>query len=236
DKEIEIQKLDKCDDCGGGGAQKGSKKITCPVCHGRGQVIASRGFFQIAQTCPNCQGTGQVIEKPCKSCHGEGRAEKKSRIELKIPAGIDDESRLRSTGNGEAGIRGGSSGDLYVVIHIREHAIFQREGMNLYCEVPLPFWVAVLGGEIQVPTLKGTAALKVPAGTQSGSVFKMRGKGMPALHSSSHGDLLTTVQVEVPVSLNSEQRKKLEEFAELCGDHNSPLHKSFYDRIKEFFQ
>ncbi|MEO6846946.1 MAG: molecular chaperone DnaJ [Chthoniobacterales bacterium] len=236
EKEIEIQKLDHCGDCEGSGAQKGSKKVTCSVCHGRGQVVASRGFFQIAQTCPNCQGTGQVIEKPCKTCHGEGRYEKRSRIKLKIPAGIEDESRLRSTGSGEAGIRGGHAGDLYTVIHVREHAIFQRDGMNLYCDVPLPFTTAALGGEIEVPTLKGPAKLKIPAGTQGGAVFKLKGSGMPALQSTSRGDLLTSVQVEVPSRLNAEQRQKLEEFAELCGAHNSPLHKSFYDRVKEFFQ
>jgi len=235
DKEIEVRKLDTCSTCEGSGAQKGSKVTTCSTCRGRGQVVASRGFFQVAQTCPNCQGTGQVVEKPCRDCGGEGRQEKTSRVKLKIPAGIDDGTRLRSSGNGEAGIRGGGRGDLYVVIHLREHAIFTREGMNLHCDVPLPFTTAVLGGEIQVPTLDSTASLKIPAGTQSNTTFKLRGRGMPALQSSSRGDLYTRVQVEVPTQLNGEQKRKLEEFAELCGDHNTPLHKGFYERIKGLF-
>lgn len=235
EKEIEVRKLDSCKNCDGTGAQKGSKVKTCSTCRGRGQVVASRGFFQVAQTCPHCQGTGQVVEKPCRDCGGDGRTEQTSRIKLKIPAGIDNGTRLRSSGNGEAGIRGGASADLYVVVHVKEHPIFTREGMNLYCDVPLPFTTAVLGGEIQAPTLSGTAALKIPAGTQSGQLFKLRGHGMTAMQSSSRGDLYTRVQVEVPTQLNTEQRRKLEEFAELCGDHNTPLHKSFYDRLKGLF-
>lgn len=235
EKEIEVRKPAVCGTCGGTGAQKGSHAVTCKVCRGRGQVVASRGFFQVAQTCPNCRGTGQVIEKPCRTCHGEGRADKVSRIKLKIPAGIEHGSRLRSAGNGEAGLRGGTPGDLYVVIHIKEHPIFERDGMNLYCEVPLPFATAALGGEIHVPTLDGTASLKIPPGTQSGTVFKLRGRGMPGLQSSSKGDLLARVQVEVPTKLNAEQRRKLEEFAELCGEENSPQHKRFYERIRDLF-
>ncbi len=235
EKEIEIRKLDACDCCEGTGAQSGSKAIVCPMCHGRGQVVAARGFFQVAQTCPTCQGTGHVIEKPCRSCGGEGRVEKTSRIKLKIPAGIEDGSRLRSSGGGEAGIRSGYAGDLYVVIHIREHRMFQREGADLYCEVPLTFTMAVLGGEIQVPTLKNTVSLKIPAGTQNGTIFRVRNHGMPTLHNSGRGDLHVKIQVEVPTNLNNEQRKKLEEFAELCGDHNTPIHRSFYEKLKDLF-
>lgn len=235
EKEIEICKLDFCDSCKGTGAHAGSHEIVCPMCHGRGQVIASRGFFQVAQTCPTCQGTGRIIEKPCRSCRGEGRVEKTSRIKLKIPAGIEDGSRLRSSGGGEAGIRGGSAGDLYVVIHIREHHMFQRDGADLYCEVPLAFTAAVLGGEIQVPALKNTVSLKIPAGTQNSTVFCIRGHGIPSLHGSGRGDLHVKVQVEVPTSLNSEQRKKLEEFAEFCGEHNMPIHRSFYEKLKDLF-
>lgn len=235
EKEIEIRKLDTCEDCGGTGAQKGSRVITCPVCGGRGQVIASRGFFQVAQTCPNCQGTGQVVEKPCASCAGQGRKEKTSRIKLRIPAGVDDGARLRSAGGGEAGVRGGGHGDLYVVIHIAQHRIFERDGRDLHCEVPLPFATAALGGKIPVPTLGGPVDLKIPPGTQSASVFRMKGHGMPVLQSSAKGDLFIRVEVEVPTKLNGDQRKKLEEFAELCGDHNTPLHKSFYEKLKEFF-
>jgi molecular chaperone DnaJ len=235
EKEIEIRKLDACEPCAGSGAQKGSKAVTCPTCRGRGQVVASRGFFQVAQTCPACHGSGRIIEKPCPSCQGEGRVEKTSRVKIKIPAGIDSDSRLRSTGGGEAGLRGGASGDLYVVVHIKEHEVFTRNGMDLACEVPIPFTTAALGGEIRVPTLDGAVSLKIPAGTQSGSTFRIRGLGMPALQGLAKGDILTYVQVEVPTRLDSAQREALERFAELCGEENNPIHTSFYDRIKSFF-
>jgi len=235
EKEIEIRKLDACEPCTGSGAQKGSKAVTCPTCRGRGQVVASRGFFQVAQTCPACHGSGRIIEKPCPSCQGEGRVEKTSRVKIKIPAGIDSDSRLRSTGGGEAGLRGGASGDLYVVVHIKEHEVFTRNGMDLACEVPIPFTTAALGGEIRVPTLDGAVSLKIPAGTQSGSTFRIRGLGMPALQGIAKGDILTYVQVEVPTRLDAEQREALQQFAELCGEENNPIHKSFYDRIKSFF-
>ena len=236
EKEIEIQKLDTCDKCQGSGAEPGSRTINCPACGGRGQVISSRGFFQVSQTCPRCRGAGQIIEKPCRQCHGEGRLEKMSRIMLKIPAGIADGSRLRSSRNGEAGTRGGPHGDLYVVIHIKEHKIFQREDDNLYCEVPIPFSSAALGGEVDVPTLEGKAHLKVPAGTQSGQIFKLRGKGIVNVNGRERGDLLARLIVEVPTRLNAEQRQKLEEFADLCGEENAPMRKSFFERAKEFFQ
>jgi molecular chaperone DnaJ len=235
EKEIEIRKLDACEPCTGSGAQKGSKAVTCPTCRGRGQVVASRGFFQVAQTCPACHGSGRIIEKPCPSCQGEGRVEKTTRVKIKIPPGIDSDSRLRSTGGGEAGLRGGASGDLYVVVHIKEHEVFTRNGMDLACEVPIPFTTAALGGEIRVPTLDGAVSLKIPAGTQSGSTFRIRGLGMPALQGLAKGDILTYVQVEVPTRLDSAQREALERFAELCGEENNPIHTSFYDRIKSFF-
>ncbi len=236
EKEIEIQKLDTCDKCQGSGAEPGSRTINCPACGGRGQVISSRGFFQVSQTCPRCRGAGQIIEKPCRQCQGEGRLEKMSRIMLKIPAGIADGSRVRSSRNGEAGTRGGPHGDLYVVIHIKEHKIFQREDDNLYCEVPIPFSSAALGGELDVPTLEGKAHLKVPAGTQSGQIFKLRGKGIVNVNGRERGDLLARLIVEVPTRLNAEQRQKLEEFAALCGEENTPMRKSFFERAKEFFQ
>ena len=236
EKEIEIEKLDTCDKCDGSGAEPGSRTINCPTCGGRGQVISSRGFFQVSQTCPRCRGAGQIIEKPCRQCDGEGRVQKLSRVKLKIPAGIGEGSRLRSSRNGEAGIRGGPQGDLYVVIHIKEHKVFQRDGDNLYCEVPISFSVAALGGEIDVPTLEGRAHLKVPPGTQSGQMFRLRGKGIANVNGRGRGDLLARLIVEVPSHLNVEQRRKLEEFAELCGDENTPLRKSFFERAKEFFQ
>jgi molecular chaperone DnaJ len=236
EKEIEVRKLDLCDKCNGSGAEPGSRTINCPACGGRGQVVSSRGFFQVSQTCPRCRGVGQIVEKPCRSCDGEGRLEKSSRIKLKIPAGIADGSRLRSARNGEAGIRGGPQGDLYVVVHIQEHPIFQRDEDNLYCEVPIPFSTATLGGEVPVPTLEGKANVKIPAGTQSGQVFKLRGKGVVHVNGREHGDLLVRVMVEVPTKLNAEQRAKLQEFAELCGEENTPLRKSFFERAKEFFR
>src|SRR5881398_2860536 len=236
EKEIEIAKLDTCDKCQGSGAQPGSRTISCPTCGGRGQVISSRGFFQVSQTCPRCRGAGQIVEKPCRKCGGEGRVENSSRIKLKIPAGIGNGSRLRSSRNGEAGIRGGPPGDLYVVLHIKEHPVFQRDEDDLYCEVPISFPLAALGGEVPVPTLEGKANVKIPAGTQSGQIFKLRGKGVVNVEGRGRGDLLARVIVEVPTRLNSEQRRKLEEFSALVGEDNTPLHKRFFDRAKDFFR
>ena len=235
EKEIEIRKLESCDPCSGSGAQKGSKAVTCPTCRGRGQVVVSRGFFQVAQTCPNCHGSGRIIEKPCPSCQGEGRSEKTTRVKIKIPAGIESDSRLRSTGGGEAGLRGGPSGDLYVVVHIKEHDVFVRNGMDLTCDIPIPFSTAALGGEIRVPTLDGAVTLKIPPGTQGGSTFRIRGLGMRAIQGNVKGDILTCVQVEVPTRLDADQRAALEKFAELCGEENNPIYKGFYDRLKSFF-
>ena len=236
DKEIEVSKLESCTDCHGSGAEKGAHAVSCRDCGGRGQVISSRGFFQVSQTCPRCRGTGMVIDRPCRRCNGEGRSEAPTRIKLKIPAGIEDGSRLRSVRNGEAGLRGGPPGDLYVVIHIKEHEVFEREDSNLFCEVPVSFSIATLGGEQQVPTLEGQAQLKVPAGTQSGTAFKLRGKGIPSLNSGARGDLIVRLIVEVPTKLNAEQRAKLAEFAGLMGEENSPLNRSFLEKAKDFFR
>jgi molecular chaperone DnaJ len=235
EKEIEIRKVGHCSACGGSGGGPGARLHTCPTCRGRGLVVASGGFFQVAQPCPRCHGAGETFDHPCKVCRGDGRGETTARIKLKIPAGIDDGSRLRSSGHGEAGMRGGPSGDLYVVIHIREHAVFSRDGDDLFCEIPVPFATAALGGEVRVPTLEGKASVKIPAGTQNGSVFKLRGKGMPHLRGNAHGQLLVRVVVEVPTKLTSEQRHKLEDFAASCGEQNTPLTKSFLERAKEFF-
>ena len=236
EKEIEILKHESCTHCGGSGAEAGSQATSCPTCHGRGQVITSRGFFQVSQTCPRCRGTGQVIDRLCRECGGDGRAEKRSRIKLKIPAGIDDGARLRSSRNGEAGLRGGPPGDLYVVIHIREHNIFTREGGDLYCEVPISFSTAALGGEVQVPTLEGKALLKIPAGTQNGTQFRLRGHGIQNMDTRTKGDLRVRVIVEVPTRLNSDQRRKLEEFAASIDTDNNPMHKNFFVRAKDFFR
>jgi molecular chaperone DnaJ len=236
EKEIEIRKLDTCDKCEGTGAEPGSRTINCPSCGGRGQVISSRGFFQVSQTCPRCRGAGKIIDKPCKSCEGEGRLEKANRVKLNIPAGISTGSRLRSSRHGEAGIRGGLQGDLYVVIHVKEHSIFQREEDDLHCDVPIPFTTAALGGDVDVPTLEGKANVKVPAGTQSGQAFRLRGKGITNVNGRDHGDLMARLIVEVPSHLNSEQRQKLEEFASLCGEENAPIRRSFFERARKFFR
>lgn len=235
-REISISKADQCDTCHGSGAAPGSSTKKCQTCGGNGQVIMSRGIFSIQQTCPTCQGAGKTIEKPCKSCRGTGREDKKSSINLRIPPGVDTGTRLRSTGNGESGLRGGPSGDLYVVLHIKEHEIFERELDNIICEVPINFAIATLSGEVEVPTLQGKASIKIPAGTQSGTTFRLRGRGIKSIKGHGTGDLLIRVNVEVPTKLNQKQKAKLEEFAELCGEDVNPIAKSFLERAKEFFK
>lgn len=236
EKEITINKLDRCESCGGSGVEAGSRTRTCPTCHGRGQVVTSRGIFSIAQTCPQCRGAGRVIEKPCKTCHGEGRHARTSTIRLRIPAGVDSGSRLRSAGNGEAGLRGGPPGDLYVVLHVKPHEIFQREGDDLYCEVPVSMVQAALGGEIEVPTLDGKATIKIPPGTQPGTMFRLKGKGVKNLQGYGHGDLHVRINVEIPSHLTPAQRAKLREFAELCDESVHPLRRSFFEKAKKLFR
>lgn len=235
EKELELEKLGACEECSGSGSKGGATK-SCATCKGHGQVIANRGFFQIQQTCPDCAGTGQIISNPCGPCQGQGRRTMKSRIRLRIPAGIQQGSRLRSSGNGEAGLRGGGSGDLYVVIHLKEHDVFERDEDDLHCTVPIGFGIATLGGEATVPTLEGRASVKIPAGTQSGTIFRLRGKGLPELNSSRRGDLLVRTQVEVPTKLNSDQRDKLKAFADSLGGENTPESEGFFERAKRFFK
>ncbi|EEF58856.1 molecular chaperone DnaJ [Pedosphaera parvula] len=235
EKEITVTKQDRCDVCNGTGAESGSKSKTCPTCGGRGQVISSRGIFSIAQTCPRCEGAGRVIEKPCKACNGAGRRERTTKIKLKIPPGVDTGSRLRSSGNGEAGLRGGTPGDLYVVLHVKPHEIFQREGDDLICDVPISFVQAALGSEIEVPTLAGKTHIKVPAGTQPGTTFRLKGKGMRNVQGFGSGDLHVRVTVEVPAHLNSAQKAKLQEFAALCDETVNPLTKGFFEKAKNLF-
>jgi molecular chaperone DnaJ len=235
EKEITVTKPERCDACKGTGAETGSNTKTCPTCGGRGQVISSRGIFSIAQTCPHCQGAGRVIEKPCKSCRGAGRRDQTSKIKLRIPAGVDSGSRLRSGGNGEAGLRGGPNGDLYVVLHVKPHEIFQRDGDDLLCEVPVNFVQAALGTEIEVPTLTGKAEIRIPAGTQPGTMFRLKGKGVKNVQGYGHGDLHVRINVEVPTHLNAAQKAKLQEFAELCSGKESPLSQSFFEKAKSLF-
>jgi molecular chaperone DnaJ len=236
EKEISVSKLDACETCTGSGAEKGAHFDTCKTCGGRGQVLMSRGIFQIQQTCPKCEGAGRTIDKPCRTCHGSGQRERTSKITLRIPPGVDTGSRLRSSGNGESGKRGGGPGDLYVIIHVKAHEIFQRDGDDLLCDVPISFTTAALGGDIEVPTLNGQAQIKIPSGTQTGTVFRLRGKGIRNVHGQGHGDLHVQVSVEVPAKLNAEQRAKLTEFANLCDESVNPRSKSFFAKAKELFR
>ena len=236
EKEVTVTKADRCDVCHGTGAEAGSNTKTCSTCRGRGQVISSRGIFSIAQTCPTCQGAGRVIEKPCKACRGAGRRDQTSKIKLRIPAGVDSGSRLRSAGNGEGGLRGGPSGDLYVVLHVKPHDIFQREGDDLLCEVPVNFVQAALGSEIEVPTLTGKAEIRIPAGTQPGTMFRLKGKGVKNVQGYGHGDLHVRINVEVPTHLNAAQKAKLQEFSELCNGKENPISQSFFEKAKSLFQ
>jgi molecular chaperone DnaJ len=236
EKEVSVTKLDACETCQGSGAEAGSVAKTCATCGGRGQVISSRGIFSIAQTCPRCQGRGQVVDRPCRTCSGAGRREKTSRIKIKVPPGVDGGARLRSTGNGEAGVRGGPAGDLYIVLHVQRHEIFDRDGDDLICDLPISFTNAALGADVQAPSLNGRVEIDIPSGTQSGAVFRVKGKGIKNLQGYGHGDLLVRVHVEVPAKLNAAQRAKLEEFAKLCDENVHPLRKSFFDKARGLFR
>lgn len=235
EKEITFSKDVRCEPCAGSGAENGSKAIRCPQCGGHGRVVTNRGLFRIQQTCPRCHGAGEIIEKPCRTCRGEGRHQQQTTVRIRIPAGVETGARLRSQGNGASGVRGGSNGDLYVVLQVLPHDIFERHGMDLACDVPISFIQATLGGDVDVPTLTGKARISVPAGTQNGSIFRVKGRGAASLRGDRVGDLHVRVQVEVPTRLNSAQRKALEEFARLCDEDVNPQSKSFLERAKEFF-
>jgi molecular chaperone DnaJ len=235
EKEISFRKLGPCEHCHGNGAEPGSKRTTCPTCRGAGQVTTSRGFFHVRQVCPTCHGSGNRFEKVCVKCHGEGRVNETAKINVRIPPGVDTGNKLRSSGNGEAGVGGGEAGDLYIVVHVKDNEVFERQGDDLFCEIPIKFTLATLGGAIQVPTLQGKATLKIPAGTQSGTTFRLKGRGMPHLRGSAHGDQLIRVHVEVPTHLSGEQRKTLEEFARTSGEADGPMARSFFEKAKRFF-
>ncbi len=238
-KEIRIPTLQECDTCHGSGAKAGSKPQTCTTCQGAGQVQMRQGFFTVQQPCPTCQGRGSIIKDPCNSCHGHGRVEKTKTLSVKIPAGVDTGDRIRLSGEGEAGEQGAPAGDLYVQVSVKKHPIFEREDNNLYCEVPINFAMAALGGEIEVPTLDGRVKLKIPAGTQTDKLFRMRGKGVKSVRGGAVGDLLCRVVVETPVNLSEKQKALLSELEETLGgpsgDNNSPRSKSFFDGVKKFF-
>ncbi|MBX3731081.1 MAG: molecular chaperone DnaJ [Verrucomicrobiae bacterium] len=236
EREITVTKPATCPTCHGSGAEKGSKRIRCLQCAGRGQVLVSRGFISLRQTCPRCEGAGEVLDKPCRACEGDGRVDQASTIVLKIPPGVDTGTRLRSSGNGEAGQRGGPAGDLYVVLHVTEHEFFKREGDDLLCDVPIAFTQAALGADVEVPTLEGRAHIRVPAGTQHGTLFRLKGRGVRNVHGRGVGDLMVRVLVEVPTRLNAEQREHLEAFARSCDDQVNPQKASFFERARTFFR
>jgi len=239
-KELRIPKLTACEVCDGSGAKKGTSPSTCGTCHGQGQVQMRQGFFAVQQACPTCHGRGKIIKDPCNNCHGEGRVEKSKTLSVKIPAGVDNGDRIRLSGEGEAGEFGAPSGDLYVQVSVREHAIFVRDGNNLYCEVPISFSKAALGGEIEVPTLDGKVNLKIPSETQTGRMFRMRSKGVKSVRSHAVGDLLCKVVMETPIKLNERQKELLREFDETLAGSSSKKHspkaEGFFDGVKKFFQ
>jgi molecular chaperone DnaJ len=240
---LQIPRQEQCETCRGTGAAEGSKPTTCPQCQGRGQLRYQQGFFTVARTCNQCRGTGTVIAKPCQTCKGAGRIQKERKLTVRIPPGIASGQRLRLSGEGEAGPSGGPAGDLYVVVHVQEHAFFQREGNDLYCEVSVSYPTLALGGEITVPTLDGTEPLRIPDGTQTGTTFRLRGKGMPDVSNRGRGDLQVTVKVAVPKKLSKDQRRLLEELAttlpaepvEPRATEQDEDDKGLFDRVKDIF-
>lgn len=235
---IRIPVQSTCETCKGTGAKPGTQPVTCTTCGGHGQVRMQQGFFSVQQTCPKCHGGGKMVKDPCGTCHGAGRVKQNKTLSIKVPAGVDEGDRIRLSGEGEAGVNGGPTGDLYVVIHLKEHEIFKREGGNLHCEMPIGFATAALGGEIEVPTLEGSAKMKVPAETQTGAIFRLRGKGIKPLRQSEPGDLLVHVLVETPVKLTDKQKELLREFETSMQADNgkhSPKNKSWVDKARDFF-
>jgi molecular chaperone DnaJ len=236
---IRIPAMEECETCHGSGAKPGTQPKTCPTCAGQGQVRVSQGFFSIQQTCPQCHGSGKIVPEPCATCGGAGRVRKSKTLSVKIPAGVDHDDRIRLTGEGEAGVNGGPHGDLYVVVNLKEHPVFQRENNDLHCEMPIGFATAAMGGEIEIPTLDGHAKIKIPAETQTGQVFRLRGKGIKGVRSSGYGDLFCHVAIETPVKLTSRQKELLREFESINAQdpsaHN-PRAKNWFDKVREFFE
>lgn len=237
EKKIRVPTLVSCETCDGSGAKPGTSPKTCSTCQGSGQIRMQQGFFAVQQTCPACRGQGTMIEDPCNSCHGRGVKEETKTLSVKIPPGVDTGDRIRLSGEGEAGAMGGPAGDLYVQVSVKEHHLFQRDGRNLYCEVPISIVDAALGGELEIPTLEGRVKLRIPEETQSGKMFRLRGKGVAPVRGGAPGDLLCRVQVETPVKLNNDQKDLLRQFqASLKGEKHSPNTKSWFDGVKKFFE
>ena len=235
EEQIEVPRMVRCETCSGSGARAGTSPERCPRCQGSGQAIYQQGLFRISRPCDGCGASGWVVSDPCQTCRGRGRIEGRKSLNVRIPAGIDDGMRLRVAGEGEAGIAGGPPGDLFVVVQVRPHPFFTRDGADLACEVPISFVQAVLGTEIEVPTLEGRVSLRVPEGTQNGKVMRLRGKGLPGLRSSERGDQYVRIFVEVPTRLSGEQREILERFAELSGEEVSPVTKGFLEKLRDLF-
>ena len=235
-KQVQVRRMEECDSCKGSGLAPGKSPINCTTCGGHGQVRYQQGFFSIARTCNTCQGSGKLIVDPCNQCRGQGRITRERTVTVKVPAGVDEGARILYSGEGEAGLYGGSSGDLYVVLHAKEHPFFEREGKNLYCAVPISFPQAALGTEIRVPTLDGDYILQVPEGTQTGTTFKARGKGVPVLNGRGRGDLHIEVKVETPAKLTQRQRDLLQELRASTSVENKPVSRSLLNKVKEIFQ
>ncbi|MDD3883504.1 MAG: molecular chaperone DnaJ [Gallionella sp.] len=237
--QIRVPTMAECETCHGSGAKPGTSPTTCTTCGGHGQVRMQQGFFSIQQTCPRCHGSGKMISSPCKDCSGSGRIKQHKTLSVKIPAGVDNDDRIRLSGEGEQGVNGGPPGDLYVVVHIKPHSVFQRDHNDLHCEMPISFVTAALGGEIEIPTLDGSARIKIPAETQSGRQFRLRGKGIKGIRSAAHGDLHCHVMVETPVNLTDRQKELLREFEtslnQQDADKHNPRAKSWMDKVKDFF-
>ncbi|HZS84337.1 MAG TPA: molecular chaperone DnaJ [Stellaceae bacterium] len=236
---VRVPTLAQCEACAGSGAEAGSKPVTCPTCRGSGRVRAQQGFFTIERTCPACQGAGRVIENPCRACAGQGRVRKEKTLAVSIPPGVEDGTRIRLAGEGEVGVRGASPGDLYIFVSVAPHRLFQRDGANIHCRVPIPMVTAALGGAIEVPTIDGNRArVTVPAGTQTGHQFRLKGKGMSVLRSTARGDMYIQAVIETPVNLTKKQQELLREFERANGDgrETSPESAGFFARVKEFFE
>lgn len=235
-KTISLNRNENCEPCKGSGAKAGTSPITCPVCNGGGEVTQSQGFFSVRTTCPKCHGNGKKIESPCPSCSGSGRTPKRVNVEIKIPAGIEDGSRLRVQGEGEAGPSGSQRGDLMCYIQVQSHALFERDGDNIFCQLPITFTQAALGSEVEIPTLKGKSSMTIPPGTQSGQIFRMRSQGFPNVHGHGTGDQMVEIHIEVPKKLNDKQKELLQSFAETEHKVVGPKRQSWFDKLKDFFK
>jgi molecular chaperone DnaJ len=236
EKEVHINRSIVCGDCHGSGAKKGSGPVTCDMCHGHGEVRRQQGFFTIAQPCPKCHGSGQTIKDVCQTCNGRGRNKKREKLSVKVPAGINEGQRLKLSGQGDSGMNGGPSGDLYVLIHIEEHEFFKRDEYDVVCEVPISFSQAALGTEIEVPTLGGRVSMKIPEGTQAGQKMKLRNKGITKLGGYGFGDQIITIHVETPTKLSKEQREMFSRLSELEQNTSNPMSKGFFEKVRDLFQ